>query len=168
MFTPFDPAKCKTNISRIKRSGAALQKLVHETAVSTLAHIRDHGDYTLATALLDALPTGQRVKALAHWYKHFSKGAVTFSYDSKAGWLCKIVKNRTPEMFDIDGAYATTFADLTAEKNPGSTFGVKEVLAYLKRKANDEKLLDNGEPRVSEQARELMAALYVRAEELIG
>lgn len=164
MFTPFTAEKCKSNISRIKRAGKALQVLIHETATSTLAHIRDHGDWTLACALLDAMPNGQRVKALAHWYNHFSDGAVKFSFDPNAGWTCKLAKNRTPEQFDVEGAYAKSFADLTAEKEP-TTMSVKQAIAYLKRKANDDKRNDDGTPKVSDEARELFAKLYAKAAE---
>lgn len=164
-FNIIDKAGCAKNIARIKKAGKAIQELIHTTAVSTLAHIRDHGDYTLAVQLLDALPNGQRVKALAHWYNHFSDGAAKFSFDPKAGWSCKLAKHRKAEQFDVDGAYAVSFADLTTEKAPG-TLDIKGVLAYLKRKANDNKTYDDGTPRVSEDARNLMAALYNRAVEL--
>lgn len=165
-FTPFTIEKCKSNIKRIKSLGGKLQSLIHLTAVSTLVHVRDHGDWTLAVSLLDALPNGQRVKALAHWYSHFSDGAIKFTYGgAAAGWTCKLAKNRTPEMFNIDGAVATSFADLTAEKSP-STMSLKQAIAYLKRKANDDKLNDDGTPKVSEEARELFAKLYNEATEL--
>ena len=58
-----------TAIGRIKAAGTVLQARIHATAVSTLAHIRDHGDTTLSCRLLDALANGQRVKALAFWFR---------------------------------------------------------------------------------------------------
>lgn len=165
-FTILDQATCGKKIERIKKIGKALQSEIHSVAVSTLAHIRDHGDYTLAVSLLDALPNGQRVKALAHWYGHFSNGAATFTFDKNGGWGAKLLKNRTPEMFDIDGAYATSFADLVAEKGY-STLGIKEAIAYLKRKANDDGLNGDGTPKVAEDARSLFAKLYVEAERIV-
>lgn len=158
-FNILDQSSCKSRIKRIKSLGARLQSEIHLVGVSALAHLRDHGDWTIATSLLEALPNGQRVKALAHWMNHFSNGAATFSHKGgAAGWACKLIKNRTPEMFDIDGAWKVSFADFTKEKDP-KTLGVKEVLAYLKRKANDDGEV-NGVPRVSDEARELFASLY--------
>jgi hypothetical protein len=163
-FTILDKAECGKRIKRIGSIGAKLQSEIHIVAVSTLAHIRDHGDYTLATALLDALPNGQRVKALAHWFGHFSDGAAVFAFDKNAGaWGCKLLKARTPEMFDIDGAYATSFADLVAEKGY-STLDVKGVLAYLKRKANEDGTNPDGSAKVAEEARTLLSQLFVKAE----
>lgn len=165
MFTPFTIEKVRTNISRIKRSAASLQKLIHETACSCLVHIRDHGDYTPLVQLLDALPTGQRVKQLAQWSSHFTEGAVKLTYDSGSGWACKLAKHRTPEMFDIEGAYATPYGDLAPEK-VGGTMTLKAVVRYLKRKADEDKRNDDGTPKVSDEARELFATLYVKATEL--
>ncbi len=165
-FTILDQATCGKKIDRIRKIGSALQQEIHVVAVSTLAHIRDHGDYTLAVRLLDALPNGQRVKALAHWFGHFSGGAAKFAFDKKSdGWQCSLAKARVPEMFDIDGAYKTSFADLVAEKGY-STLTVKGVIDYLKRKANDDGANPDGSPKVAEDARILMAKLFAEAEVL--
>jgi hypothetical protein len=161
-FTILDQTACGKKIDRIRKIGAALQTEIHIVACSTLAHIRDHGDYTLATRLLDALPNGQRVKALAHWYGNFSGGAATFAFDKSAGWSCKLAKVRTPEMFDLDAAYATSFADLVAEKGY-TTLTLAQAVQYLKRKANEDGLNPDGTPKVSPEARELFATLYVEA-----
>jgi hypothetical protein len=165
-FTIIPQAECGKKIAQIKRVGATLQKTIHEVAVSTLAHIRDHGDYTLAVQLLDALPNGQRVKALAHWYGHFSNGAATFTFDKSGGWGAKLLKARTPEMFNIEGAYETSFADLVAEKGY-STLNVAQVVAYLKRKAGEDGLNPDGTPKVSSEARELFAVLAVEAGKIV-
>ncbi len=161
-FTILDQTTCGKKIDRIRKIGSALQNEIHTVAVSTLAHLRDHGDYTLATRLLDALPNGQRVKALAHWYGHFSGGAASFSFDKNAGWSCKLAKVRSPEMFDVDGAYAVSFADLVAEKGY-TTLTLAQAIQYLKRKANEDGLNPDGTPKVSPEARELYAQLYVAA-----
>ena len=42
-FNILDPAACGKKIDRIARVGKALQNDIHVVAVSTLAHIRDHG-----------------------------------------------------------------------------------------------------------------------------
>jgi hypothetical protein len=164
-FTILDQAACGKKIDRIRKIGKALQNEIHVVAVSTLSHIRDHGDYTLAVRLLDALPNGQRVKALAHWYGHFSSGAATFSFDKSGGWGAKLLKARTPEMFDIEGAIETSFADLVEEKGY-STLNVAQVVAYLKRKANENGVNPDGTPKVAPEAREMLATLWVEASKL--
>lgn len=104
-----------TAIGRIAASGKVLQARIHTVAVSTLAHIRDHGDTTLAVRLLDALANGQRLNALAFWYSRFSDGKAVMSKGKDGQWKCNLNKDRLPENFDIEGAYATNFADLTKE-----------------------------------------------------
>lgn len=164
-FTILSQAECGKRIKRLKSLTARVQNEIHIVAVSTLAHIRDHGDYTLTVQLLDALPNGQRVKALAHWFGHFSNGAATFSYDKNGGWGCKLMKARTPEMFDVEGAFKTSFADLVEEKGY-STLDIKGVIAYLKRKANDDGKNPDGTEKVAEDARTLLAQLFVQAEQI--
>lgn len=109
-------AECSQAIGRISAAGKVLQARVHTVAVSTLAHIRDHGDTTLAARLLDALPNGQRVNALAFWFGHYSNGKAKFSKDKAGAWKCNLSGERTQADFDIEGADATCFADLTKEK----------------------------------------------------
>ena len=104
-----------TAIGRIAASGKVLQARIHTVAVSTLAHIRDHGDTTLAVRLLDALANGQRLNALAFWYSRFSNGKAVFSKGKDGQWKCNLNKERSPEDFDIEAADATNFADLTKE-----------------------------------------------------
>lgn len=162
-FNFLDKAAIGKRIARIKRTGQALQKEIHIVAVNTLAHIRDHGDYTLAINLLDALPNGQRVKALANWYRHFSGGAVTFNFSPDGeGWTGKLAKKRDESMFDVEGAISTTYGDLMPEKGY-STLTLAGVLAMLKRKANEDGLNKDGSPKVEPAARELLADLFVRA-----
>ena len=164
-FTILDQATCGKKISRIAKIGRALQNEIHIVAVSVLAHIRDHGDYTQAVQLLDALPSGQRVKALAHWFGFYSASAATFAFDKNGGWGCKLLKARTPEMFDIEGAYLTSFADLVAEKGY-TTMTAEQVLSYLKRKSNENGLNPDGTAKVSPEARDILASLWVEGSKL--
>ena len=167
-FQILDKAAIGKRIARIKRTGQALQQEIHVVAVNTLAHIRDHGDYTLAVNLLDALPNGQRVKALANWYRHFSGGAVTFNFaPGGEGWTGKLAKKRDADQFDIDRAITTTYGDLMPEKGY-STLTVAGILAMLKRKANEDGLNKDGSPKVDPAARELLADLFVKASNATG
>jgi len=154
-----------TAIGRIKAGSASLQARVHTTAVSTLAHIRDHGDTTLACRLLGALATGQRVKSLAFWFGHFSGGKAVFSIDKASGeWKCKLASDRIPENFDIEAADQTTFADLTVEKSP-ETMDVKAFLKMLKRVGdNDAMIPGTTMPKVDPLVRRLAAIAYAKVE----
>src|SRR5271169_2850555 len=150
----------RTLIGEIGSTATALQDSIHNAGVSCLAHIRDHGDTTLMTSLLGALPNGQRVKALAYWAAHFSNDKATFYKDKDTNeWSCKLAKDRVPEDFDIEGAYDMSFADLTAEKEP-KTLDLDGLEKYLKRVANNGDFFKGTQIRkVSEQAQEAAAKL---------
>lgn len=151
---------CSKRIAKIARVAGALQSEIHQVAVSTLDHIREHGDSTLAARLLGALPNGQRVQALVAWYSTFSNKKATFSYDkANAIWKCKLDPNRADSDFMIDKAAATSYADLNKEKSY-KTMTVKGILDFLKKRANEDGLNDDGSPKVEKDARELAARAY--------
>lgn len=165
-ITILDRDACKRAIAGIRRVAGKVQERIHLVAVSTLAHIRDHGDTTLATSLLDALPNGQRREALAFWYSRFSNGKATMRLDKQSGsWVCKLDKNRKPEDFDVEGAAKISFADLTKEKKPGQTFTAEQLVKWLKQKANEDGKFDDGTPKVEEAARDLASKLVALIEQ---
>lgn len=166
-LTILNQAKTGKLISSIAKRATTLQVDIHIAAVSTLAHIRDHSDYTLAIRLLGALPSGQRVKTLALWYSHFSNGAITFTLDKAEGWKANLAKKRTPEMFDIEGAWKTTFGDLMPEKVP-TTMTAKQVLAMLKKQADSKAVNDDGTPKISDDAKELFAQLFAAGSKMLA
>jgi hypothetical protein len=143
-------------IKSIKGRAASVQRDIHTAAVSTLAHMRDHGDYTLAVALMNALPNGQRVKGLAAWYKNFSGGKFAVRQDRKAGnaWVGQLAKDRDSTDFMVDEANEVTFADFTQEKDPQQTT-VASLVKYLERLADNDDTLPNGSPKVAPEARAL-------------
>lgn len=166
-FNILDPAACGKKIDRIARVGKALQNDIHVVAVSTLAHIRDHGDFTLAIRLLNALPNGQRVKALGNWYSVLSGGAAKFSYDNVNGsWTCKLAKDRNPEQFNIEKAMEVSYADLVPEKGY-KTLTFAGFTAMLKRKANEDGLNADGSPKVTPELRSVCADLYTRFKKVL-
>jgi hypothetical protein len=153
----YTPEQCGRKIDQIKRIGTVLQREIHVTGVSTLAHARDHGDVTLIARLLSALPNGQRVKALAFWFSHFSNKKLSCAFKDGA-WAVAIKKDRTASDFDVEGAMVTTFADLTNEKSP-TTLTVEQIAKYLERKANEDGLNDDGSSKVAPEARAFCARL---------
>lgn len=158
----------RTRIGSLRSTAASVQSEIHVLAVSCLAHIRDHGDWTLFTGLLDALPNGQRKQALVHWASVFSGKLVSFSAKPGEGYVGKLARGweSKKELFDIQGAFGTTFADLVAEKGY-STMTIAQVLAYIKRKANDTGLNPDGSAKVDPKAREFLGTLFARGTELL-
>ncbi len=160
-FNILSPEVCGKKIARIAKVGKALQDEIHVVAVSTLDHIREHGDYTLAIRLLNAMPNGQRVNALGFWYGVFSGGAAKFSYDSQnKTWKCKY-DGTLVDKIDVAKAMETTFADLVPEKSY-STFTMDGLIEFFKRKANEDGKNPDGSAKVAPEVRELAASLYAK------
>ena len=119
-------------VAAVCATAVKAQAEIHACAVSGLEHTRVHGDYTSMEALLNGLPRGTRVKALAYWFKHFSNGKLTFK---------------------IDEAIATTFADLTNEKSVESVT-VESLLKALRNKATNTDYFEGTTiPKVTQEAR---------------
>lgn len=161
LLTQGDVAKL---IETIRERATTVQADIHQAACSTLDHARAHGDWTGITRLMDALPNGQRVKALAYWYGHYSNGKVSLSRNKETGaWQVNRDRfaTRVDEDFKVDQAMETTFADLTVEKDP-QTLSLAKFLKSLSRTAtNAEKYdgtdIDKVSPRTRAFASRLVA-----------
>lgn len=152
-------------VNSIGKRGATLQRDIHKAACSTLKHIAEHGDITLAVRLMNVLPNGHRVKGLALWYKHFSGGKFSLRKDKKAGgWVGVLEKDRTADSFDIQGAVEVSFADFSEEKEP-TQMTPDALLKYLEKVATNENTLPNGELKVSPEAAELARRMLVAVAE---
>lgn len=154
-------------IQKIATTAKALQGQIHQCAVSTLSHIAEHGDYRGAAALLNALPTGQRVQALVVWFQHFSDGALQikkaesggFAVSLKAGWKdsCSI---------DVEAAMLTDYAAFTKEAKP-ATFTVEKLIKMIEDKANNTELNVDGSAKVDPSARGVAAKLVAAYRSMI-
>jgi hypothetical protein len=142
---------CVERIVSIRESARGLQDSIHIVAVSTLAHIRDHGDWTVAASLLNALPSGQRVQTLAKWFNHFSGKQINFFQDKKAGnvFTGKLVDGWKADKFDVDSAMATQFGDLEAEK-VNSVITLDKLRHMIARVANNTGSNKDGSRKVSD------------------
>ncbi len=60
------------SIRNILHTGKALDKAIHQAAVSALWHCREYGDTAFVSALLSAMPKGSRVKGLMFWIQENS------------------------------------------------------------------------------------------------
>lgn len=166
-ITILDKVGCAKAIKTLARNAAAVQARIHQVAVSALAHIRDHGDTTIATGLMDALPKGQRREALSYWFTHFSNEKFTMKQDKESGkWVGNLakLKDRSPEDFRVDESMLTTFAELTKEKKVGSTFTVEQLVKKLTTLANEDGVNEDGSPKVEEAARDMAANLLAMVE----
>lgn len=131
---------------------------IHVAAVNVLEHVQIHGDTTNGVALLNGLPRGQRVKALAFWFSHFSNGKMRFELGND-GWTVKLSKDRADTDFDIQGAEAMHFQDLTSEKDPKSVT-VKALIKQLTNKATNARDFEGTDiPEVEPAARAVASRL---------
>lgn len=145
-------------IASIKTNAVKLQGEIHQAAVSTLDHVREHGDFRGALALVCALPNGQRVEGLIAWYSHFSNGKLTFKKDQHGQRTCTLKRERDETDFDIEAAMLTDFGALTKEPK-ANTFGVDKLIKMLESKANNTETNSDGTPKVSEDCRAISAKL---------
>ena len=158
-------ANLRKEISAIATSAAKLNERIHVCAVSCLAHVRDHGDWTPAALLCDALPKGQRVKALVYWFSHFSNGKLKLR-ETELGYRATLAKDRTAADFDVEGAMAVTFGDLTTERPP-SVMTAESLLKVLARKASTREFDANGQRKATRASIALAASLKRLADELV-
>ena len=147
-------SELSARVAAVCATATKAQAEIHACAVSGLEHTRVHGDYTSMEALLNGLPRGTRVKALAYWFKHFSNGKLTFKIDDKSkAWVGNLSKDRDNSDFKIDEAIATTFADLTNEKSVESVT-VESLLKALRNKATNTDYFEGTTiPKVTVEAR---------------
>lgn len=162
-FTLYSQSQVASKVARVVRIAGRVEAEVHVIACSILDHIRAHGDTTQALVLLNGLPRGTRVKALAFWFKHYSTSKVIFTFAKE--WTVELKKDRTDEDFKISEAMETTFADLTNEKDPVSVT-VESILRNLSRNATNTDMHDDGKtPKVSPEARAFASKLVLLARE---
>lgn len=154
-------------IDSIGSRGTELQSDIHTAGFNTLDHARVHGDYTGIERLMNALPNGQRVKALAAWYRGFSTGKVSLSQDkSTKAWVVNKDRfsGRTDADFNMVEAEQITFADYTTERDP-VTLTVEKFLAGLKRTATNAANFDGTDvPKVDPKVRAIASVLVKNVE----
>lgn len=103
-----DAVKLTTLIGSIAKRGVKLDEDIHLAACSALSHAEEHGDTTLATKLIEAMPKSGRAKALVHWFVTY--GMLAFKKDNAFG----IDKGKSKE-WNVEGAIAKPFWELMPE-----------------------------------------------------
>ncbi len=165
-LTLLTPSEVPAAIVLLASDAASVQARIHLIACSTLDHVRQYGDYRGAVQLMNALPNGQRVKALGHWYRVYSSGKLAFKLDKATKvWDATLAKTREDEDFKIGEAVETTFADLTTERDPVSVT-VDSMIRNLTRTATNTDMHDGTDiAKVSPEAREFASKLVAFATE---
>jgi hypothetical protein len=134
-----------TGIAGIAGNAKALQETIHAVAVSCLAHVRDHGDTTLAVRLLSVLPSGQRRNALAAWFKTYSSGKLNLFADKHGVWSAKLLKDRTADDFKVDDAMDTNYGDMAPEaKVKDKPMTLEDLVKVIARFTKNDKTLKDG------------------------
>lgn len=130
-----DAKKLGTAIKSIGTRGKQLDTDIHNAGVSCLYHAEQHGDVTLLTRLVEAMPKSGRAKALVAWAEHF--GLVTFNKEEKR---FKVTKPKNKQ-WDLEGANDVPFWEFTEEKEVGDL----TIDALVKMVVNKvQKASDNG------------------------
>lgn len=132
--------KLGTAISSIKKRGATLDSDIHVAAVSCLHHAFKHGDVTLATRLIDAMPKSGRRKALIHWMNEHSM----MSYSDKES--CFRMTKSKRKSWKLEQAESTPFWEFSEEKAPAELKLEALINSVVNRikKAKEENRLEEG------------------------
>lgn len=152
-----DKRDIQKRITSIRNRGAKIDRDIHETAVLTIEHARDHGDITLATKLVNAMPKSSRRKALIAWYGAFAP--VTFQSKNEA---FKLKKKRSQEDFLVDEANETPFWDYTKERNPQPYTAEKAINAFINglKKAHQQGNLTESQNAIQRRLEERLATEF--------
>jgi len=97
-------------IGELKRSGATFQAKVVEVEMAAMRHAEKHGDSTLLTRLIVAMPQGVKVERLvAHIVDH-----TPYRYDAKLN--CLVKPKKTEKVFLIKQAEKVPFYEYGVDK----------------------------------------------------
>lgn len=158
-------SELRAAIAGLSASAKAVNAEIHRLAVSCLAHVRDHNDWTPAADLCAALPNGQRVKALAFWFNHFSSGKFRLSL-GKDGWKGSLAKDRERADFRVEESAETTFGDLTAERDPAIKT-TKALIDGLQRAGKRDEINEKGQRVTTGAAKALAKAMAAFGQKLL-
>ena len=104
-----DKKQIIAKIAGIKKAGKTLQSNIIDVEIAAMEHAKAHGDNTLLTRLVQALPQGVRVKALVkHIVDH-----TPYKYDDKLNVFVK--PKKTAKTFLIEEARKVPFYEYSTE-----------------------------------------------------
>lgn len=125
-------AEIKKAVASIANRGAKLDADIHRAGVSVLSHASEHGDTTLADALVQAMPKGGRKLALVEWMLAHGQVALLDNKTAKeTGRVFQLDRTRT---LNIEGAIETSWVEFKKEAAVHTAFDAqKAVQAVLAR-----------------------------------
>lgn len=139
----------ETKIKSIALRGKNLDTDIHETAVSTLAHIEAHGDVTLANRLLVAMPKAGRKAALMGWM--LAMGKVVKNSDKATMELSPLKYDKAGET-DLDTAQAVPFWDWMKELAVPKAWSYDSYMKRVLKTLQDAALEDTVDGRKAKAA----------------
>ena len=153
------PAQVTAGLPALRKAADELTDNIHQMAVSTLDHCREHGDFRGCVALLNALPKSQRVQGVAAWFRHFSSNKLSLKLVDGT-WSAELRKDRAKDGSDFKVAEAmeVTYADFTAEVAP-KALTMAKFIGSIEKVANDTTILPSGARKVPTEIAELAARL---------
>lgn len=144
-FKMLDGAKAiDTAIKSIASRGKTLEKDIHQAAVSCLVHADKHGDITLASKLVDAVPSLARKNALRDWF--IAHGKFSWSMEAKAFTFNK------QAVTQLEAAIATPFWEFKTEAEY-KPFNMEAAVLQLVKRA--ESAIEKGEKVPTEKLAQL-------------
>jgi len=159
----YDKSQLTERVARICRVAGKVNDEIHTVLCSIMAHTMNSGDYTAILPLMNGLPKGQRLQAIALWVKHFSGGQLKLALNAKTkiwGGTLKGPENTAwnKDLFDLPGAIAVKFGDFSEEPKP-SSFDMEQMIDWLKAKIDSKAKNPDGSYKVTVGTRELASKL---------
>lgn len=156
-------AELGSKITRIIRIAGRVDREIHTINCSILTHAYEHGDPRHFVQLLNGLPSGTRLNAIVAWIQDYSGEQIAVQKNGKTKvWTAAMVPNWDRSKFNLEGAYAVTFGDHTAEPG-GKTFTIRDMLKLLEKKATNLELNTDGTYKVSPGVRDAASQLLLVA-----
>lgn len=118
-------------IASIQSRGAKLDKDVHVTGVSILAHIEQHREVSLMVKLFNALPKGSRRNALVAWAIQYGQVAVNMDKATAKDFPLVFDKSKATRLTE---ANANPWFNFKKEKAPADEFSFDDELAKFTAK----------------------------------
>lgn len=147
-------------IKWIKSTGAKLDAVIHASAVGCIymSMPLDEGGFLnadMAARLLNSMPKGSRVKALAAWFEAFSN--VFPKRDKNGEWACGLIKptDKRYKAADPTTAFAKPFYSVEEKNTDPKAFILGEQLARLIKLASKPETMAD----MSEDERAFLAEL---------
>lgn len=126
-------AELNKEFGLLKAAGKKLDDRIQVAGLSVLAHVEAHGDITVVSGLMDAMPQGSRKTAMIEWllaHGKLEQNLVDGKVVKDKPWL--YAKGKTT---DMDKAMEFPWFTFKPEKLDEASFDFAKMLAVLVSKA---------------------------------